>query len=77
MTATIPDCLVTHYEPLVDALQLPDPGDRHVLAAAITGHADAIVTLNLRDFPADTLAKFSLEAQHPDDFVMNQLEFRE
>lgn len=77
MVVAIPDCLVTHYEPLIDALQLPDPDDRHVLAAAITGHADAIVTLNLKDFPAETLARYNLEAQHPDDFVMNQLELRE
>ena len=48
-----------------------------MLAAAIAGHADAIVTMNLRDFPADILASYNLEAQHPDDFVMNQLELRE
>ena len=36
-----------------------------------------IVTLNLKDFPADTLADYNLEAQHPDDFVMDQQELRE
>ena len=77
MTAAIPDCMVTHYEPLIAGLSLPDPDDRHVLAAAIAGHADAIVTVNLKDFPAAILATYSLEAQHPDDFVMNQLELRE
>lgn len=77
MTAAIPDCMVTHYEPLIAGLSLPDPDDRHVLAAAIAGHADAIVTVNLKDFPASILATYSLEAQHPDNFVMNQLELRE
>lgn len=77
MMAAIPDCVVTHYEPLISGLNLPDPDDRHVLAAAIAGHADAIVTVNLKDFPAETLATYNLEAQHPDDFVMNQLELRE
>jgi len=77
MLIAIPDCLVTHHGPLIAGLSLPDPDDRHVLAAAIAGHADAIVTMNLRDFPADILARYNLEAQHPDDFVMNQLELRE
>ena len=77
MNEAIADCRVTHYEPLISGLTLPDAKDRHVLAAAIAGHADAIVTLNLRDFPADTLSRYNLEAQHPDEFVMNQLELRE
>ena len=42
------DALVTDYEDLIPGLQLPDPDDRHVLAAAIRGHADVIVTINLR-----------------------------
>lgn len=74
MEESIPDCLVEGYEPLIDALELPDADDRHVLAAAIAGHADCIVTLNLRDFPAPALAPHGVEAQHPDTFVLNQLE---
>jgi predicted nucleic acid-binding protein len=70
----VPDCLVDNYASLIDSLVLPDPNDRHVLAAAIAGHADAIVTANLKDFPEDFLAQHGIEAQHPDDFVMNQLE---
>ncbi len=73
---SVPDCLVENYEVLIDTLKLPDPDDRHVLAAAIAGHADAIVTLNLKDFPEKVLARHNIEAQHPDDFVMNQLELR-
>ena len=42
------DCLVTGYEPLIPALTLPDSDDRHVLAAAIVGRCDVIVTQNLK-----------------------------
>ncbi len=73
---SVPDCLVENYESLIDGLTLPDPDDRHVLAAAIAGHADAIVTVNLKDFPKAILARHNLEAIHPDDFIMNQLELR-
>ena len=48
-----------------------------MLAAAIVGHADAIVTFNTRHFPAEYLAQFDIETQHPDDFVMNQFELHE
>lgn len=74
MNRAVPDCLVENFEPLIEGLNLPDPGDRHVLAAAIAGHADAIVTFNLKHFPPEVLAKHNIEAQHPDDFVMNQLQ---
>ncbi len=49
------DCLMTGYEALIPSLELPDPGDRHVLAAAIVGRCDVIVTQNLRDFPDEAL----------------------
>jgi predicted nucleic acid-binding protein len=68
------DALVTGYEDLIPGLHLPDPNDRHVLAAAIRGRADVIVTANLRDFPAETLAEFGIEAQHPDEFVLHLLD---
>jgi predicted nucleic acid-binding protein len=69
MEAAIPDGLVAGFEPLIQTLSLPDPDDRHVLAAAIHASADVIVTDNLRDFPQAELANYQIEAQLPDEFV--------
>jgi hypothetical protein len=69
----VPDANVSGYEGLIETLILPDPDDRHVLAAAIVGRADVIVTANLRDFPAAALAPFSIEVQHPDEFIAHVL----
>jgi predicted nucleic acid-binding protein len=68
------DALVTGYEELIEGLHLPDPDDRHVLAAAIRGRADVIVTSNLKDFPADALKPHGIEAQHPDEFILNLID---
>jgi predicted nucleic acid-binding protein len=64
------DALVTGFEDLIEGLHLPDPNDRHVLAAAIRGRADVIVTANLSDFPADVLKPFEIDAQSPDEFII-------
>jgi len=74
MDKAIPDCLVEGYEALMVDLSLPDPDDRHVLAAAIHGDASIIVTFNLRDFPSEALAPFGIRALHPDDFILQLLE---
>jgi predicted nucleic acid-binding protein len=74
MHVHVRDCLVEDYEALIDTLTLPDPDDRHVLAAAIKGHADVIMTFNLVDFPAATLALYGIEAQHPDTFLSSLLD---
>jgi len=71
MDQAVLDCLVTGYEPLISGLKLPDPGDRHVLAAAIAGKASAIVTFNLKDFPEALIASFGLHVKHPDDFLLD------
>ena len=68
------DSLVSDYEPLIAGLQLPDTNDRHVLAAAIKGQAEVIVTFNLKDFPADYLSQFNVWAQHPDEFMSDLID---
>ncbi len=74
MDTAIRDCLITGYQTLIPSLTLPDENDRHVLAAAIVGNCDVIVTYNLKDFPQKNLAEFGIYAQHPDDFLVNHLE---
>jgi hypothetical protein len=74
MDQAVPDCLVTGYEELIDSLELSDPEDRHVLAAAIRCQAGVIVTFNLNDFPADIIGRYGIEAQHPDKFISHLLD---
>ena len=71
MNQHILDAQVHDFEYLIDALNLPDPNDRHVLAAAIVGQADAIVTFNTKDFPHQNLAAHAIEVVHPDDFLLS------
>jgi predicted nucleic acid-binding protein len=71
MDLAIPDGLVTDHEVLITGLTLPDPDDRHVLAAAIRCNASVIVTFNEKDFPPAALSPFGIEAQHPDLFIEN------
>jgi hypothetical protein len=68
------DALVTGYEDLIHGLRLPDPDDRHILAAAIRRRADVIVTANLRDFPVSILGRYEIKPQHPDDFILDLLD---
>jgi hypothetical protein len=74
MDAHVRDGLVRDYESLIPALTLPDPGDRHVLAAAIRCGAHVVVTFNLKHFPDEALQPFVIEARHPDDFLADQLD---
>lgn len=69
MNQAVEDCLIEGFEHLIDSLELPDLNDRHVLAAAISGRAEVIVTYNLKHFPAKILDKYGIEAQHPDEFI--------
>jgi len=73
MNSHVRDSLVTDYEYLIASLELPDADDRHVLAAAIVGRADVIITFNLKDFPKSILDQYNIEAQHPDDFISSLL----
>lgn len=74
MDDRIDDAVVTGYEHLITTLTLPDQNDRHVLAAAIVGEADVIVTRNLRDFPDQELALHRMRAVHPDAFIRQLLD---
>ena len=69
MAARWPSGKVASGDPAV--LDLPDHGDRHVVAAAIAGRADLILTANLRDFPPRVLGPHGLTARSPDDFSMD------
>jgi len=74
MNSHIRDCLVEDYKSLIETLNLPDKDDRHILAAAIHAKANVILTFNLKDFPPKILAKYGIEAKHPDEFLVSLLE---
>jgi predicted nucleic acid-binding protein len=76
MIRALADGIVTGYEPLIDGLHLRDPDDRHVLAAAIRCGAQVIVTAD-KDFTAEDLAPWDIEAKHPDEFVLDQIEIND
>lgn len=73
MCDTFPDAMVNGYEALVPVMT-NDPKDRHVLAAAVRADAAVIVTSNVKDFPASALDPYDLDAVHPDDFLLDQLD---
>jgi predicted nucleic acid-binding protein len=73
MRAAFPNARVEGYESLMSAMT-NHPKDRHVAAAAVRGGAALIVTANLKDFTAESLSQFDIEAVHPDDFLLDQLE---
>jgi predicted nucleic acid-binding protein len=58
MKTALPKATVTGFETIISAITLPDPDDRHVVAAAVTARASVIVTWNVRDFPAAELHKY-------------------
>ena len=74
MNANVRDCLITGYEARIPSLKLPDPNDRHVLAAAIVGECNLIVTRDIKHFPKKALSEFGIEARHPDEFLCGWLE---
>lgn len=77
MRAHFQDAWVEGYQRFVDAIVLPDPDDRHVVAAAIRTHAQYIVTDNLRHFPTEALADLDLERGSADMFLAGTFEHYE
>ena len=74
MNQAVMDSLITEHEVIIPNLDLPDENDKHVLAAAIKGGAEVIVTFNLKDFPASTLNTYDIWAQHPDEFISHLID---
>ena len=63
-----PEAWVEGFGPLVDVMT-NDPGDRHVLAAAVCSHAELIVTYNRRHFPLDSVRPWEIDVQGPSAFL--------
>jgi hypothetical protein len=74
LRAAWPEAEVEADEALVAGLSLPDPDDRHVLAAAIAGGAEVLLTLNRGDFPGRTLARHGVLLREPDGFLRELLD---
>lgn len=73
MNNHVVDSLVRDYEYLIETFELPDPNDRHVLAAAVHCGATIIATFNLDDFPKKQLSPYGIEAIAPDDLIARQI----
>jgi predicted nucleic acid-binding protein len=63
-----PEAWIEGFEPLIEVMT-NNPGDRHVLAAAVRAHADLIVTYNRRHFPAASAQTWEIEVQGPSTFL--------
>jgi PIN domain len=74
MNRAFPDANVSDFEAIQLSKPLPDPGDEHVMAAAIKCSAMFIVTFNLKDFPKLALKPHALIARHPDKFVLDLID---
>lgn len=74
LNANWPTSSITPNDGVTARLWLPDPNDIHVLAAAITGGADVLLTMNNADFPRHTLAEEDLRRDGPDLFLRNLFE---
>ncbi|MCP5074191.1 MAG: PIN domain-containing protein [Rhodobacteraceae bacterium] len=70
LRALRPESLIDVCNSDLDGLLLPDANDVHVLAAAIKGRADELLTANLRDFPTRILGQHGVLRRDPDGFLL-------
>jgi predicted nucleic acid-binding protein len=73
MRRAFPEAEVIGYQALIPGLTCHEK-DRHVLAAAIRGNADAIITFNTRDFPTTSTQPYDIDVAHPDEFLLDRLD---
>jgi predicted nucleic acid-binding protein len=73
MRAAFPDALVEGYDDLVEGMT-NDEKDRHVLAAAVRGNVEVLVTFNVKDFPESAVKPFDISVVTPDEFLLDQLD---
>lgn len=71
MDLAVPNALVSCYEQFVSSITLPDPDDRHIVAAAHAARASVIVTFNEKHFPDEVLNPLGLHTEHPDQFLLD------
>lgn len=73
LRAGFPGGEISNYEEIEDGIFPPDPADAHVIAAAVKGEAEAVITFNIKDFPLRLLRPFGLGRMHPDEFLSTAL----
>ena len=76
MEKQFPEAMVTRHENLIQVMT-NHVGDRHVLAAAIRGRADVIVTSNVKHFPYASREAYDIDVQEPDNFLCHQYDVRD
>jgi len=75
MMDAFPEAMVEGHEHLEASLQaLPDPGDRHIVAAALHAGAAQIITNNLKDFPVEVMEQLQIDVRSADDFIADTLD---
>lgn len=76
MQGAFSEAVVTGHLDLLVELERTEPKDRHVLAAAIRAQSGALVTFNLKHFPADTFDVYGIELLSPDNFLLDLAEIQ-
>src|SRR5947209_878699 len=72
MQEAFPEALIVIPPRLEETFECPDEDDRHVIACAVKGQANAIITLNRRHFTPECLDEYGILCQHPDEFLVHQ-----